>query len=129
MLCSPKLSWHRGDGEHCDPNNISPGSEISLQKPAQCLKFLLCVNHDDPSVSAGESREEGSWAPCSTEQSKCILLKDSPYLEDEQLWMAKQTDGGRRRGAHDTGATVIISVISSNHCSTAAFPPASICST
>jgi len=43
--------------------------------------------------------------------------------------MAKQTDGGRRREAHDTGKTIIISVISSNHGSTAAFPSLSVCYT
>lgn len=80
-------------GEHYGLNTVSPGSEISPQKPAQCLKFLLCVNHHDPPVSAWGSRGEGSWAPCSTEHSKRILLQDSPYLKDEQLWMAKQTDG------------------------------------
>lgn len=43
--------------------------------------------------------------------------------------MAKQTDGGRRRGAHDTDETIIISLISSNHSSTAALPSLSICCT
>lgn len=41
--------------------------------------------------------------------------------------MAKQTDGGRRREAHDTGETTIISVISSNHSSTAASLSLSVC--
>lgn len=41
--------------------------------------------------------------------------------------MAKQTDGGRRREAHDTSETIIISLMSSNHSSTAALPSLSIC--
>ena len=76
-----------------------------------------------PLYQRGEVEGERSWAPCGTKHFKHVSQKD------EQPWMAKQTDGGRRREAHDTGETIIISVISSNHSSTAAFPSLSACYT
>lgn len=69
-----------------------------------------------PSCRRGDAEGERCRAPRGTKPFKHVPQKD------EQPRMAKQTDGGRRREAHDTGETTVISVISSNHSSTAAFP-------
>lgn len=81
-----------------------------------------------PRSSTGKQRGRAAGLPVEGNTST-VPPKDSPCLKDEQPWMAKQTDGGRKRGARGTGETVVISVISSNHSSTAAFPLLSVCST
>lgn len=104
-----------------------PSVPLFQGRSANPQRSSYVPNRIIPPQQHGEA--EGSAAGLPAEQNtSTVPPKDSPRLKDEQPRMAKQTDGGRRREAHDTGETVVISVISSNHSSTAAFPLLSVCS-